>query len=859
MAKPIKHNFYFFKYVLYICLFTPILLRGQYKVSGIITNEESEIMPYVTVFNMETEQGTSSNENGYFETILPNGTYELVFSHLGYKQHRQIVQVNNDRVTINIQLVRQNLQIQEALVGIKKEDPAYTIIRKSIAKANYHALQYQSYRATIYLKGSTLVNKAPRIYRKRIKNEGVIIGTPFTLETVSEIHFEQPNIYNEKVIAIKEKGTIPETSPNIYVNASFYKPYIAGNVSPLAPSAFYYYKYTYSGGFMENDKWINRIEVTPRYKGTQMFTGYIYIIDQLWAIHSLDLRTTFLDIETHVKQQFAPFHNQIWLPIAHQISMQGKPLGVDFSFNYNAIVNYTEIVPNAKLPEIPEIIDEKIEHIPEEYQRIKSIADIENQEKITRKDTRKLIKKLEKEQNTTLLDRDFNFEIDSNAYIQETGFWERNRPIPLTTAEEISYKLEDSLSELKTDTLSTKRAEKKISFSPLRNIRINLNESKTLLISSPLLVTFNSIEGYSFPLDFTYIKHNKNQPHTFKLHGGLRYASAMDRLFYRVSASYIWNKNLISHSFSFFHLNMPQHISPNPGLNKHINSLYSLLLKENYMRLQQINGHQLSWSGSYKSKFEATIQSAYIQRGSLTNNTESSWFRQSRLYQENRAPTLDFNQSTTIPSHALWLHQIQLKYRFNVTYRKYNKLTYALTQNKPLLSLNYNIGNYTRGVNEHFQHLNLSWFQRITFGLKGNLDYKLLAGYFPSGNPLFSDFAHHTGNQTLFTPMQNFGSYTLLPYYDYSTNQAYAQIYTRYTFRKLLFTQIPKLHDMGLKEQLFIHVLATQNTALPTYTEVGIALDRLFYLFRLEFACAFQSNKLSGFAPRIGVASFLRF
>lgn len=837
----------------------PILLLGQYKVSGIITNEESEKMPYVTVFNMETEQGTSSNENGYFEIGLTNGTYELVFSHLGYKQHRQIVQIENQNVSLNIQLVRQNLQIQEALVGIKKEDPAYTIIRKSIAKANYHALQYQSYRATVYLKGSTLVNQAPRIYRKRIKDEGVIIGTPFTLETVSEIHFEQPNIFNEKVIAIKEKGTIPETSPNIYVNASFYKPYIAGNVSPLAPSAFYYYKYTYSGGFMENDKWINRIEVTPKFKGTQMLSGYIYIIDQLWAIHSLDLKTTFLDIETHVKQQFAPFHNQIWLPITHQISMQGKPLGVDFSFHYHAIVNYTEIIPNAKLPEIPEIIDEKIELIPDEYQRIKSITDIENQDKITRKDTRKLIKKLEKEQNNTLLDREFNFEIDSNAYVQESDFWQKKRPIPLTEAEERSYSIEDSLSGLKTDTFSTKSTEKKVTFSPLRNIRINLNESETFLISSPLLVTFNSVEGYSLPLDFTYIKHNKNQPHTFKLNGGIRYASAMQQVFYKVAASYNWNKNLISHYFSYIHEDMPQHISPNPGLNKHINSLYSLLLKENFMRLQQINSHQLNWSGSYKSKFEATIQSAYIQRASLTNNTQSSWFRQSRLYQENQTPTLDLNQTTSFPSHALWLHQIKLLYRFNVIYRKYNKQTYALIQNKPFLSLNYSIGNYTRGVNEHFQHLNLSWFQRIAFGLKGNLDYKLMAGYFPSGNPLFSDFAHHTGNQTLFTPMQNFGTYTLLPYYDYSTNQAYARIFSRYTFRKLLFSQIPKLHDMGLKEQLFIHVLATQNTALPTYTEVGIALDRLFYLFKLEFACAFQSNKFSGFAPRIGVSSFLRF
>src|SRR5690606_18177264 len=223
---------------------------------------------------------------------------------------------------------------------------------------------------------------------------------------VSKVYFKQPNVYKEKVIAIKTRGMDSLTPPNQYINASFYEPMIGSAVSPLSPSAFYYYKFIYSGGFRENDQWVNKIRVIPKSPGEQVFEGFIYIIEDLWSIHSLDLNARVLGVDISMKQIHAPVNEHVRMPVNHTIRIDGKVMGLKIFYTYNAVVSNYKIEVNKDLELIPELIDEKVEDkTPVKLKQIKKEKDIaevlaDTSIEISRKDFRKLINEYEKQQKT---------------------------------------------------------------------------------------------------------------------------------------------------------------------------------------------------------------------------------------------------------------------------------------------------------------------------------------------------------------------------------------------------------------------------------------------------------------------------
>src|SRR5690606_39338543 len=81
----------------------------------------------------------------------------------------------------------------------RNEDPAYTIMRKAIAKRKYHLLQYDAYEVKVYMKGTGELNKAPFFLKKRIEKEGGIkLNEAYTTEAVTEVKFRQPNTIEER-------------------------------------------------------------------------------------------------------------------------------------------------------------------------------------------------------------------------------------------------------------------------------------------------------------------------------------------------------------------------------------------------------------------------------------------------------------------------------------------------------------------------------------------------------------------------------------------------------------------------------------------------------------------------------------
>ncbi|MFN7790939.1 MAG: DUF5686 family protein, partial [Cyclobacteriaceae bacterium] len=331
-------------------------------IRGLIKGDDGTALAFASVFVKQTAAGAATDINGRFELALPPGQYDILFQYLGYETQQQKVTIVSDFVEINVTLKTQVIVLQNVVVKAGKEDPAYTIMRKAIGKANYHTQQIDSYTAKVYIKGKGQLRDYPWFAKKAIEKEGITKDRVFISESVSEIKFTRPNKFEEKVIAVYTKGKDRNTSPNQFVFGSFYEPEIAEVVSPLSPKSFSYYKFEYLGSFKDNQFEISKIKVTPRSRGDNVFEGIIFIVEDWWSIHSLDMQTVKLGIKFKVKQIYNPIEDKAWLPISQQFFVEGKVFGFDFTGEYFATLKDYKIKLNPAMV-VPEmkVIDATIE------------------------------------------------------------------------------------------------------------------------------------------------------------------------------------------------------------------------------------------------------------------------------------------------------------------------------------------------------------------------------------------------------------------------------------------------------------------------------------------------------------------
>ena len=495
-------------------------------VRGFVKDEKGEPLAYTTIFVKQTGSGTTTNVNGEYEIALAAGHYELVYQYLGYETVTQQVDISTGFVEVNVTLKTQVTVLQTVTVKAGTEDPAYTIMRKTIAKAQYHLQQLDSYSARVYIKGSGKLEDYPWLAKRQLEKEGIEKGRVFVSESISDIKYTRPGKFEEKVISIRSDGNDNNTSPNPYIFGSFYEPEVAETISPLSPKAFSYYKFEYMGTFKDRDYEVSRIKVIPRSKGDDVIDGVIYIVENWWAIHSMDIHTTKLGIDVNIKAVYAPIEDKAWMPVSHRFKVDGKVFGFEFEFNYLATVSDYKIQLNPELyvdSEQMEVIDEKIEkeqakEIEEKFKTSSKKQQAKQEEtkqlqkrlaegkEITRKELNTIIKEYEKSEVSQLeapeIISNTNFEIDSGAYKKDSTYWASVRPVPLTTEEVKGYQKSDSLAEIsrKKEAGDTLKASKHKGFQPWDvligdNYKISKHSNFKIYFPMP---GFNTVDGWNF-------------------------------------------------------------------------------------------------------------------------------------------------------------------------------------------------------------------------------------------------------------------------------------------------------------------------------------------------------------------------
>lgn len=862
-------------FVLLLTLLANFSLYGQ-GVRGYVYTSEPEPLPFTTIYIRQLETGTTTNQEGRYEIKLAPGQYDLVFQYLGYSTLVRTVTVANDWLELDVTLPEQVMQLQEVEVRAGKEDPAYTIIRKAIAKSKFHRLQVQHYAARVYVKGGGRVKDVPFLLERRLKKEGVDSSTVFLSESVSEVTFDQPNTVTERVISIRSIGEGNNTSPTPFINGSFYKPTVAQAISPLSPRAFAYYRFRYEGSFEDRGHTVNKIRVIPRSRGDNVFDGYIYLIEDLWSIHSLNLFTYRQGFKIQASQIYNPIAETVWLPVTHRIEVTGKVLGFDLEYKYLATVADYAIELNADLENDFEVVDEKVDRELAEALAKEEKADVDTlavpvdeqafrqQQRYTRKQLKQALRNYEKE-----LDRqeeapevvsNFNFAVDSLAYEKDSAYWATVRPVPLNVREQQSYRKLDSLAVAEekenpeNDGVDKKRGPVG---SLLLGTTVDLGKKSAFQYVSPLgELRFNPVEGAHFNVPLTY-RTDLDSTHRLEISAVPRYAFARNKLIGKGAVSLRYpsagQKGRVSVEGGRF-VNQFNEGEPISSL---INSFTALLQKRNYVKLYEKDYGRLTLDQPLTPRLTLTATAEWAERRALFNQTDYSLQRRESAEFTPNAPTNVERADTYFATHqALW-GAMTLGFEPWQKYYVRNGRKRRIEHSSPYFHLTYRTGlPEVLGSDVDYDLLEVGVRHQWRPGARGRLDYTLTAGAFLNSDQLyFMDFRHFAGNRVLVQESDPVGSFRLLDYYAYSTQERYAVAHLHYQFRKLLLTRIFEVRLLGLQENVFVNYLKTG--ASPHYTEVGYSLDNIFRFFRVEAVAGFDDGKYQDFGIRIGISTNL--
>lgn len=794
------------------------------QIKGTITDEKGNPLPFVSVFEENTYTGTTSNEQGKYQlTVKDIGKNKITFQYLGFKTQKITVSSDTKTIVLDVKMQEENFVLNEVVID-PKNNPANAIIRSAIANKKENSQKTARYTADFYSKGMFKIKDLP----KKILGQKIDLGTDmasnldstgtgilYLSETVSKITFEKPDKLKEKIIASKISGNNRGYSYNTAALSTydFYDNTLDFDVkliSPLADNAFNYYKYKLEGTFFDsNNQEINKIKVIPKRDKEPVFEGYIYIVDDSFALYAVDfdikgyrMKNELTEIMT-LKQSFS-YHskNKIWSKNAQTLSFKAGIFGIKFSAHFNYIYS------NYDFPD-------------------------------------------------SFAKKTFGNEIvafEANANKKDNAFWNEIRPIPLTIEESNDYTKKDSIQTIRKSQKYTDSVDAKNNKFKVLDVLTGYNYKNTfkqhsftydglLDISS---LSFNTVQGFNFDTGFSFKKWDEEKGKSTLIKTTFNYGFSDER--FRATAQFhhkFNNTNFATISASGG-TKAVQFNGAEP-ISKIVNSVSSLFFKDNYMKLYNLEFAQINYSQNVANGITLNAKMAYEQRKPLFNTTDYSFFKRDDMYSSNNplAPndfdTPAFNQHHVLKTSLTTQINFGNKYisrpnaRFNVKNDKY-----------PTLYLTYEKAFAASEKKYEFDRIATLIQYDLALANKGLLGTSFRAGkFFNAENISFIDYKHFNGNQThIGTADRYLNVFNLMPYYANSTNDSYFESHLEYNDTGFIMNKIPLLNLLKSTLNLGFHSLAIPDR--KPYTEFTVGLDNLgfgkFKLFRIDYVHSYQGG-----------------
>ncbi|MDR3287716.1 MAG: DUF5686 and carboxypeptidase regulatory-like domain-containing protein [Prevotellaceae bacterium] len=801
---------------------------------GVVKTENGENIEFVSIFIPELSQGFSTNEEGKFSFKIAKGKYTCVFQHLSYQ---------TENITINIPLQQpltvvlkpKIYEIDEAVVKQNAENPAYAMMRQVIARAPYHKNQVSEYKSTVYIRGTFKIDKisdlVKKLNRKTLKENDIEEGSAYIQETINEIEYKNGQI-NQQVTAIKDNfPKFAEADISSLWTLNIYDMDNEVFITPLSSSALSYYKFAYEGFFVEDDRVVNKIVITPRRNDNRLISGYIYVFENTWDIHSYEILGKQQMLEYDFKQIFGEVLTDVMLPIRNQISAKFSIFGNNGEINSVSSIKYSNIKANSQNLEnrLSQATSKKQE---ERIQKIKSLIEKTD---FTNSDAAKVkheIEKFEDEKNRENADRkigkyeiieSFNSVRDS-AKTFGNEYWDSIRTIPMLDYEISSYKRSDSLALFKPQT----EAKKKSLFNKIIFGNTKYDKSKYFNYSGIININlnFNAVDIFTYGQKMQYYTRFKNQT-ALQTSGEVAYSFGRKQSLWDFYLGYTYFPEARA-AFFIRYSNKTADFNEISGINKTSNALSSLLFKKNYINFYGKHFLQIGNSIDIADGLRLSLGATYQRQKQLHNKTNFSVFNKSKPYRSNDPvnPYIEQDSALIQPSRAFTINA-RLSYTPCQYYVRKGRIKQIVRSDFPTFSLNYKTG--IAGVFNSVSNFDLLTFeisQDINLDILNRISYNVKTGkFFTTRQMHFSEFAHFnlSEDDLMFSPFD--GLEKMLQTYYSSTNEWFAQVNFTYTTSRLLVKRLV-FESMHFDENLYFSYLQTPQ--LKHFSEIGYGLSGIF-------------------------------
>lgn len=783
------------------------------KVTGTITNQNGEPLPYSSITVKGSKDAASANSEGVYFLQLPAGTYTIICRHVGFERQEKTISIKEDEVQLNFVLKEQSVSLSEVVVKAGAEDPAYAIIRKAIQKRKEHLNEIKSYECEVYSKGTMSLRDFPKTFMgQKVDFEDGDTSKRKMLylsETVSKLSVDEPDKVKIDVLSTRVSG---QRDGFGFAGARFFSFYDnnvqisnslnpRGFISPIAENALYFYKYKYEGAFSEDGQLINKIKVIAKRGYEPCFTGYINIVEDEWRIHSLELMLTkqsqmnFADT-LRIEQLYQKIAVQHWV-----VQSQILYPAVKF-FGFDAHGSFANVYRNFNTEPVFS----------------KNYFD-----------------------NTIL-----KYEKGSNK--KPIEYWDSIRPLALTREEQVDYIKKDSLEQLRENPAyldSLNKISNKIKVSNILITGKTINrQSKQLSYNFPSLLqasSFNTVEGFVLDVPVT-IRKEYTDRRNLNITPNVRYGFNTKQFYAWGTVRYNFGSRFfssvsISGGKRAFQLNNDEPILPLS------NTFSTLLYKNNFMKLYLANYGRINFSKGVGNGLTVTANLQYQDRHPLENTTDYSWKpRSTRPYRPNYPIEL---QTQSFTAHQAAILTLGVNFQPGAKYIEFPDRTVNIGSKWPTFSLQYTKGIADfLGSDVDYDKWQVAMRDNLNLKLVGRFNYRVQTGGFTNSNKLFiQDMKHFPGNRLLLST-DFLTTFQLPQYYQYSNaDKFYTAVFTEHHFNGFITNKIP-----GIKKLNWHLVTGASAVWLPlqTYAEWHVGFENIFRFFSVDVITGYTQ----GLRPR---------
>ena len=375
----------------------------------------------------------------------------------------------------------------------EREEVHDSVLHRIFIYATAYSQQVKNYQAELYLKGVMHVHNRNRIIRyvpSMFRFEKGV--NDYIYESVSDLHFTYPNIYDRKIRAVST--TLPGGNSRFfdiidYVKFNIYSPITMDDkiVSPFRESTHRHYRFLLDSIYYDEDERCMLISVVPRFKSTQLIEGQFLLSTKDWRVKRMSFDGRYDVVAFHTEMIMGSTAQTRFLPEQMNVRLCFSFMKNEMEMDYTGWMNYKRV-------------------------------SFQTHEDLLLRDL--MIKSRYKNRKYNLTSS-YTLSTDTTSVIKSSDVFSRMRPVPLNSFEDSLYVARAerlSAQNIIVDSLamdSIRRKEKarvfwgQVGDAMLTSYRVdisNLGSIKCSPLINPLLIGYSRRKGLSYRQVFKYNK-----------------------------------------------------------------------------------------------------------------------------------------------------------------------------------------------------------------------------------------------------------------------------------------------------------------------------------------------------------------